>query len=368
MMETILSYLENGAVRAVCMVVVGLLVLNLPSVLLKAKLSLMGCLYMVFCHDKSYKLRNTDPGVIFVPLLKEADKGEGKIEKKTVIFIRHGESTWNDTFNKGSHRSLGVFIAGYIPGLVKAVLYELYLLLAGKVDSWFYDAPMSTLGLTQTEALAAFLDSASKPNSTATDREKQLVAILNNDPGAPPSKTLSSPLRRAISTVAIGLRRRLERSPEDKIVIHPSLQEIARNPDTLAITPPHTPVTASWIEQDYKPIPDLQHLLHTHVDVSNHTGNKPLSTNGLKRMTAFNDYVFDSLDEQYVIVGGHSIWFRSFFRAFLPYNLDHASKTKKVVNCGAVAFTLMKTNHPKEGVVYMIDPNTIEVIYGGFQK
>ena len=56
------------------------------------------------------------------------------IQRKTIYFVRHGESTWNDTFNKGKHRSVIVFVLGFIPNLIKALLYELYLLLSGKMD------------------------------------------------------------------------------------------------------------------------------------------------------------------------------------------------------------------------------------------
>lgn len=58
------------------------------------------------------------------------------MEKKTIYFVRHGESTWNDTFNKGSHRSALVFVIGFIPGMIKAILYELYLVLSGKMDRY----------------------------------------------------------------------------------------------------------------------------------------------------------------------------------------------------------------------------------------
>ena len=63
-------------------------------------------------------------------------KGEGSanVEKRTIVFIRHGESTWNETFNKGSHRSALVFAIGYIPNMIKAILYECYLILTGKID------------------------------------------------------------------------------------------------------------------------------------------------------------------------------------------------------------------------------------------
>jgi hypothetical protein len=70
-------------------------------------------------------------GAIFGPHLSQ-----DLVERKTVYFVRHGESTWNDTFNKGHLRSTAAFVIGFIPGLLKATLYELYLLLSGKLDRY----------------------------------------------------------------------------------------------------------------------------------------------------------------------------------------------------------------------------------------
>lgn len=100
--------------------------------------------------------------------------------------------------------------------------------------------------------------------------------------------------------------------------------------------------------------------------MSLHSGNKPLDTNGLKRMLAFGDFIFSpSVKEHHVIVGGHSIWFRSFFRTFLPYTTVHPSKQKKIVNGGVIAFELIKAS-TKSGTKYMVDPDSIHVVYGGF--
>lgn len=61
-------------------------------------------------------------------------KSGGKVEKKTICFIQHGESTWNHTWNRGGHRIAAAFVVGFIPGLVKAMLCELHLILSGKID------------------------------------------------------------------------------------------------------------------------------------------------------------------------------------------------------------------------------------------
>mmetsp|Transcript_2834 Transcript_2834/g.4450 ORF Transcript_2834/g.4450 Transcript_2834/m.4450 type:complete len:348 (-) Transcript_2834:264-1307(-) len=336
-------------VRPTMVLIAALLAWNLNVTILKAKLTIQGIVYLIFCNDKKWK-KPEDPGLV----LKSA---EG-VEKKTVIFVRHGESTWNDTFNKGE-RSVLVFVIFYLPNLLKALLYETYLCLTGQIDSWFYDSPMSHYGLEQVQKLADFL--GKKPEGT--DREVELLKILRGDEGAPSSKIVSSNLRRAISTVAAGFSERLKRRPDDKILIIPSLQEISRNPDTLSITPAHENVTASWIEKEATAC-NFQAIFDKQCDMSSHTGNKPLDTNGLKRMLEFSNYVF-TVDEDVVIAGGHSIWFRSYFRTFLPYDSNHPGKNRKVVNCGAVAFTLLKKGEGADAK-FAIDPDTVDVVYGGF--
>jgi hypothetical protein len=117
--------------RPVLILICGMLLFNLPTLLYKSRLFLRGILYLLFCNDKKWK-KPDDPGPIVAPLMK--DNAKGKIDRKTIYFVRHGESTWNDTFNKGKHRSAIVFVVGFIPGVIKAVLYELYLVLSGKMD------------------------------------------------------------------------------------------------------------------------------------------------------------------------------------------------------------------------------------------
>ena len=140
---------------------------------------------------------------------------------------------------------------------------------------------------------------------------------------------------------------------------------ISRNPDTLSITPAHTPIEASWIDKSVKQY-SFQTIFSNQVDMSLHTGNKPLNTNGMKRMKEFCDYIYTpSVKEDYVIVGGHSIWFRSFFRTFLPYRVNHPAKERKLSNAGVVTFEIMRAS-TQSGPRYMIDPKTIRVVYGGF--
>jgi hypothetical protein len=100
--------------------------------------------------------------------------------------------------------------------------------------------------------------------------------------------------------------------------------------------------------------------------MSLHAGNKPLNTNGLKRMDEFCEFLYSpSVKEDHIIAGGHSIWFRSFFQTYLPYSVNHQSKTRKIKNGGVVTFELLKVN-TNSGSRFMIDPKTIKVVYGGF--
>jgi len=123
-------------------------------------------------------------------------------------------------------------------------------------------------------------------------------------------------------------------------------------------------VTASWIEKAQ--LPALQEVFDLQVDYSSHTGNKTIDTNGMKRMDAFNDWVFTLSSYDTVICGGHSLWFRSYFRAFLPQDVKAKWKDKKMVNGGAVALTLMRVKDTQGNWRYAIDEKSVEVIYGGF--
>ena len=119
--------------RSALILVCGMLLFNLPTVLYKMRMLFRGVLYFFLCWDKSWK-KPADPGSVFGPHFSEGLP----VERKTIYFVRHGESTWNDTFNKGSHRSMALFLLGFIPGLIKSALYELYLLLSGKMDRYVF--------------------------------------------------------------------------------------------------------------------------------------------------------------------------------------------------------------------------------------
>jgi hypothetical protein len=128
-MEDSSSWTTAPYLRAVLILVCAMWLFNLPTFIYKIGMFVRGVLYLSMCNDKSWK-KPKDPNLVFAPLLK----AEQKLERKTIYFVRHGESTWNDTFNKGSHRSALVFAIGFFPGLFIALLFELYIHLSGKLD------------------------------------------------------------------------------------------------------------------------------------------------------------------------------------------------------------------------------------------
>ena len=119
--------------RPALLVFCGMLLFSLPTLTYKGSHFIQGLLYILLCNDKSWK-RPQDPKIIVEPLMND----DSAIERKTIYFVRHGESTWNDTFNVGIHRSKLFFALGFLPGLIKAFLYEVYLTLSGKLDRYVY--------------------------------------------------------------------------------------------------------------------------------------------------------------------------------------------------------------------------------------
>jgi hypothetical protein len=160
-METLRSFNTNITVssttttismtRPILILICAMLLFHLPIVIYKIHLTFISVLYLCFCWDKSYKKPKIDPTIGFLDSSKNNTTVQDAtsttnttidsnttttIRKKTIYFVRHGESTWNDTFNKGKHRSTIRFIVGFIPNLIKANLYEIYLLLSGKMDRY----------------------------------------------------------------------------------------------------------------------------------------------------------------------------------------------------------------------------------------
>jgi len=338
--------------------------------------------YLLLSKDKKWKKPQEDPASFF------PKDGEVLVQKKTVMFLRHGESTWNDTFNKGDRKSAAFFI-GFVPGLIRSLATEWYFLVRGKSDdSWFFDSPLSDKGISQAEGVAKFLRDTDP--KYATPKEAKFLRLIKGEEakstgtgkgGSGGCLFVSSNLRRAISTCAIGMKDRLDRKlPGDKILILQELQEASVNPDAQSITPPFEKLVASFTDSE-----GVKNIVANQTDTSLNKGNKGIKSNGLIRMEAFCDMLFDAGDDTKkekgddentgnllanaddVLCTGHSYWFRAFFQTYLPTNFQHVCKTKKLVNGGMVGFTLCHTKVKATGEdKYMIDPTSFTVLYAGF--
>ena len=165
---------------------------------------------------------------------------------------------------------------------------------------------------------------------------------------------VSSPLRRAASTVSLALGERLHRSAEP-VRVHSACQEISRNVDTMGLA------TAAHDDCDAVLATDG---VPTRFDASDHAGNKTLALRGIRRLEDFASWAAGR-PERAIIVGGHSLWFRSFFARYLT-RTEHPAAKRKMVNCGVVAFTLSTVPQAKGTVRHFIRPESISVVYGGF--
>ena len=329
----------------------------------KIKLLYMTMVFLLFSKDKTWKKPAHDPaGAIIL-------SSSGVVEKRTkqIIFVRHGESLWNSTFNRGD-RNLGAFVVGYVPFLIYSLSMEWYLFITGHIqESWFFDSPLSKKGINQARELRDFLDDIANGNQKASESEQNLVHIMLGNTQRAESVLITSNLRRAITTCAVAFQRRLENKfADDDIIVASDLQEVSINPDSLCITPAKGSLVPSFADLSVHEA-DLEGLYRARVNTSKlHHGNKDLNSNGLLRIQTFVSTIFKMFSKkEYIIVTGHSLWFRTFFRTYLPYDVEHVAKREKIRNGGVVSFQLNQIIvDGKER--YWIDENSIMVFHGGF--
>ena len=96
-------------------------------------------------------------------------------------------------------------------------------------------------------------------------------------------------------------------------------------------------------------------------------GNKPLMRNGHASMLEFAHWSA-AQDASTIIVGGHSLWFKEFFKCFIKPEQEHVAQRKKIVNCGVVAFDLKCGTDASGNVGFSIDSSSVRIVYGGFGK
>lgn len=332
-----------------------MVVLFALSFLPKARLAAWSAWYFVASGDKKL-LKPSD-----TPFDKTTD-----CRRITIVFIRHGESKWNSVFNVGSKL--------LVPWkLLKALYTEATMLLAP--ESVFLDSPLNSKGIEQAWGLMTYLaatpsgclENGSWTKPVADLSVEDVVSIIRNEAGH--SKVVSSILKRAVSTGVVGLSSRFLKTKEsDKIYLMTALQEISRNVDTVSLTPRGCLPQVPQSEASIKDIGALISMYYkSRLDAKFNTGNKTLAQKARNR---HEDFVRWASDQKLdcIIVCGHSIWFREFFKSYLPASCQHEAKKTKMVNCGCVAFDLYwKCSSDKSKQVYHIDPTSIKVIHGGFE-
>jgi len=302
--------------------------------------------HMIFTTESNFKgtLKSLpDPDLI---------KNSSNVQKVEMIFIRHGESEWNGVFNKDKG-ILKVFLI--VLRLIRALFVELFCMMKG--DSIFLDSPLNSDGAKQARLLLKFL-------FEGQNKKDRLVDVLSGNEGK--SIIVSSNLRRCVETGTVALWGRLQRTKE-KIHILSDLQEISRNVDTMALSPP---MGCPPLDRLLKLLEDPNANLKELFETSGNAGQKLVFESAADRLVRFSSWCFDSpytkSGENTIIVNGHSLYFKTFFNTFLPRNQEHDAKKKKIVNTGAVAFTFCR-GLVNDTYVYRVDPESIKVIFGGFK-
>ena len=291
---------------------------------------------------------------------------------RTIYFLRHGESQWNYVFNRG-------FGVSFPLRLARGLVMELMCLFNAR-NSFFVDAPLSDRGLEQVEELRKFLNKVNDPFLTDAEvaalRSKH-VDVLRADAAkgeklSKKSIIVTSNLRRAAHTAAIAFMDRFERTKE-KLFVNDALQEMARNVDAFALAgEAFDAVPYTGITNVAKDKGTLNTIVEETVkfDVESNAGNKGIGRRGATDCLRFAHWATSPSavpkECEAIIATGHSIYFKEFFKLFLPSASKHDAKSKKIVNCGVIAFELKKYEHEKKGVFYSIDENSIETVYGGF--
>ena len=89
---TIGNYLGlTDYLRPLLIVFVCVIFWNIQAVFYKLRLFAEAILFMIFCIDKSWK-KESNPKRFFDPVLNDETR-KVSVVKKTIIFVRHGEST-----------------------------------------------------------------------------------------------------------------------------------------------------------------------------------------------------------------------------------------------------------------------------------
>jgi len=323
--------------------------------LFKVHWFVLGSMHTIFSKDKnipkSHKGRADK-------LIKNRDSIKS-LQKKTIIFIRHGESTWNEVFN----REFGVgIIFRILWGLIQEIFYF------PTRNSFYIDAPLSHEGESQVDLLKEWLNEPDKDDDSAHVKNVKDIFLGRSENYYKDTVLFASNLRRSIETASLTFKDRLlNEKNREKLFICSYLQEAARNIDTVSLSDkgkvPHLSILNKQLWEMYKEKDDF-------IDPKLNFGNKLVLGNVVDRMNFFCELLFfgEHADKKvFVLAGGHSHWVRHFFQNYLPVESKFIGKTQKVQNCGVVKFDVLRGEIDGE-VYFSIDPDNIETIYLGYEN
>ena len=175
--------------------------------------------YLFHSKDKAFSLKDVKDAV-------HTDLKDPKLVTKTIVFIRHGESCWNEMFNRG-------FGPGFLFRVARGLLLELHRMTLG--DSLFVDSPLGDRGEKEALDVCRYLRSQSAqegsrslPPQSALARSLSLARELQCGESEG-TRIVTSNLRRSMNTVALALQDRLERTGE-KVEVLSCLQVRATRP------------------------------------------------------------------------------------------------------------------------------------------
>lgn len=165
-----------------------------------------------------------------------------------------------------------------------------------------------------------YLSTSDEKLGKAESVVKTVTQILSGKEQSISSIIVTSTLRRAIATTTLSLWDRVMQTGE-KIFILSSLQEMSRNVDTYALAAPNNCPDLPFV----RVAPHCENFTVEVFNCSENFGNKSRSFYGIKRLKAFNDWIFNR-SEEVIIVGGHSLWFKNYFATYLPSNFNHGNE------------------------------------------
>jgi len=228
-------------------------------------------------------------------------------QSKTVYFVRHGQSEWNYIANRG------------IKGFVMAPFYMIReALMMFSEDSLFFDSRLSSLGIQQGQTI----------NKQVQAKENDVLKQFYEELEDEDTLLVSSNLRRAISTMCYGFAPFLKTKP---LYLLSELQEMTRNVDGIAMAQDRNSRPPCPQSE-----PDNQ-ALYKVLDLDEYAGGKGLwqtKSKGLRRLFGMSEFICER-DEDVIVCGGHSIYFRTFFQIFYPDSSHpcHKKKNRKWRRC-----------------------------------